>query len=148
MKGVLPDVNVLLAILHAEHEHASVAQAWLETQTDPAVIRICRVTHMGVLRLLTRRSVMGERLLSPEEAWSALETLLSDDRFVFVAEPLNLAEHWKSLSLTMSRGSSIDTDTYLASLALSLNLEFVTFDKGFSRFPGLDLNVLRPGVSS
>ena len=77
----LLDVNLPVAILHAEHEFAPLAQRWLETQTGYGSLLLCRVTQMGVLRLLTRRAMMRDRVLSGGEAWGYWRKLLSDDPF-------------------------------------------------------------------
>lgn len=57
----LLDVNLPVAILHAEHEFAPLAQRWLEAQTEPGSLLLCRVTQMGVM--------MRDRVLSGSEAW-------------------------------------------------------------------------------
>ena len=53
----LPDVNVLLALAAEGHTHHSSARDWFERQEDDSVA-ICRVTHMGLLRLLTNSKVL------------------------------------------------------------------------------------------
>ena len=53
----LPDVNVLLALVAAGHTHHASAHGWFETQ-EPDSVGICRVTQMGLLRLLTNPKVL------------------------------------------------------------------------------------------
>lgn len=141
--GSLPDVNVLLAILHAEHPHANLANKWLDEQRATGGIAVCRVTQMGLLRLLTRKVVMGERVLSAPKAWGYWNDLLSDSRFAFIEEPPGLEREWLTLSAALPSGASVNTDTYLAAFAQAGGLTLVTFDKGFARFPGLSVEILR-----
>jgi len=68
--ALLVDVNVLVALMHARHRHSQRAIQWLATQDAVGSIYICRVIQMGVLRLLTRKVVMQEDVLSPSEFWS------------------------------------------------------------------------------
>ena len=64
--GWLLDVNVWLALCSDRHEHHHAAANWLADVLEP--VYFCRVTQMSLLRLLTNPKVMGEDLLSPEEA--------------------------------------------------------------------------------
>lgn len=138
----LLDVNLALVILHGEHEHSPIAQTWLPEQKEPGSLLLCRVVQMGVLRLLTRRAMMGGRLLSAKEAWSYWNTLLSDGRFRPVEEPLGLEDAWESVAERLRTGACLDTDTYLAAFALAGGYTLATFDKGFIRFAGLQTELL------
>jgi predicted nucleic acid-binding protein len=53
----LPDVNVRLALAIDGHPHRRSAQAWLDAPPTGS-LAFCRVTGMGLLRLLTNRQVM------------------------------------------------------------------------------------------
>ena len=138
----LLDVNVLLALLHARHWHSRRAVAWLETRGDPGAIRLCRVVQMGALRLLTTRTVMQNDVLTAAEFWQGWDRLLRDDRFTLVQEPPALETAWRQLSRALPRGQVAGTDTYLAALAKARGWRLVTFDRGFTAFPGLEVEVL------
>ena len=55
VKTSLPDVNVLLALSAEGHVHHKPARLWFYAQLTDSVA-ICRVTQMGLLRLLTNSS--------------------------------------------------------------------------------------------
>ena len=54
----LPDVNVWIALAAEGHIHHVPAREWFAAQPD-ASVAFCRITQMGLLRLLTNPNVMG-----------------------------------------------------------------------------------------
>ena len=142
----LPDVNVLLALLAAGHtDHAS-AHEWFETR-EPDSVGICRVTQMGLLRLLTNPKVLPSGVYSINRAWDIANEILADKRAFFEYEPLELEATWIGMMRHKTVGPSSWTDAYLAAFAKQCNYEMVTFDRGFRRWTGLTLAVLgRPSA--
>lgn len=136
----LLDVNLTIAILHTEH--GPLARSWLAGQTEMGSLLICRATQMGVLRLLTRRAMMRDRVLEASEAWSYWRTLRSDERFRMVDEPVDLEEAWTRIGSKIQKGACLDTDTYLAAFALAGGHTLATFDGGFVLFEGLATEIL------
>jgi predicted nucleic acid-binding protein len=104
-------------------------------------VGLCRVSQMGVLRILTNRKWLKDEARSAEEVWSAWTTLLADDRFRVLEEPLGLEQEWRRRTLRLAPGSMIETDTYLAAFAVAAGLTLLTFDRGFQRFPGLAVEI-------
>lgn len=139
----LLDVNVWLALVVAEHTHASRARDWAESAKNDE-FALCRVTQMGLLRLLTNRHVMGEDVLPEDGAWRAFDRLISEPNIFFAAEPPALDRMWRGLTPSHS-GSNFWTDTYLAAFAQVSGYTLVTFDRGFSRYKNLRLKI--PGVA-
>jgi len=130
-KIFLPDVNVWLALISMRHIHNRVAVGWLaQCGGDP--LAFCRVSQMGLLRLLTNKHVMGVDVLRPGEAWRAYEGIMRDSRMRFVDEPSGFEAIWKSLMKASGPGAW--TDAYLMAFAKAHGLHVVTFDKGFERF--------------
>jgi hypothetical protein len=64
----LPDVNLWIGLTSNRHVHHAQAKAWLEGLGDER-IAFCRITELGLLRLLTNQHVMGEDVLAPPAAW-------------------------------------------------------------------------------
>jgi predicted nucleic acid-binding protein len=63
----LPDVNLWIGLTSNRHIHHAQAKAWLESM-EGARIAFCRITELGLLRLLTNQHVMGEEVLAPRPA--------------------------------------------------------------------------------
>jgi predicted nucleic acid-binding protein len=87
---------------------------------------------------------MGTSRLEPTQARHYFEQLLTDPRFALVGESHALESQWRGLAFSLPTRANINTDTYLAAFAIAGDFRLVTFDKGFSRFPGLDVEIIRP----
>ena len=64
----LADLNVWVALALAGHVHHGAARIWFE-EPQTRQIHFCRITQMGLLRLLTNRKVMGANVLAGTAAW-------------------------------------------------------------------------------
>jgi uncharacterized protein len=131
---LFPDVNVWLALTYEKHVHHGVAKRWFESLDDSARLFFCRVTQLGLLRLLTTEAVMrGDQVMSQDAAWQAYDRWLQDDRISFIAEPLALEDEFRGMS-RLRRPSPKDwADSYLAAFARVSNLTLVTFDHALHR---------------
>lgn len=144
MRHLLADVNVWLATVVGEHPHHRAAIRWWKERLLPAGDRIafCRLTQLGLLRLLTNERVMGPQRKTIPEAWSIYEQLRAARPVVFAPEPERtesfIARHCK----LGAKSSKFWTDSYLAAFARAGDLGLVTFDRDFTRFPGLELELL------
>jgi len=139
----LPDVNLLLALVAAGHIHHSAARHWFESRESHSVA-VCRVTQMGLLRLLTNPRVLPSGTCSIEKAWNIVDEVLDDGRVFFESEPPGLDERWIEMMKHRSAGPGSWTDAYLAAFARQRDFEMVTFDRGFNRWGELALTVLSP----
>jgi uncharacterized protein len=122
----LPDVNVWIALAIAEHIHHAPAQEWLDTSGGQ--VAFCRITQMGLLRILTNRHALGSDTLSPSLAWGAFDAFLRNTRISQIEEPPGLDRHWRAATLHEKLGSNWWTDTYLAAFAAAASFTLVTFD--------------------
>ena len=68
-KITLPDVKVGVALASDLHVHHGVARDWFMAVCE-AGTAFCRVTQMGLLRLLTNSRVMGDDVLNQQQAWA------------------------------------------------------------------------------
>ena len=138
----LPDVNVWLALAAEGHIHHVPARAWFSAQPDLAVA-FCRITQMGLLRLLTNAGVMGRAPRTIVQAWETFAHLRAGRRLVFATEPDGLEFAWRQLMTQAGVGPSSWTDSYLAAFAEAYSYSLVTFDAGFQRWPAVNLTLLR-----
>lgn len=137
----LADSNVWLAAVFTDHVHHAIARKWFEAQVDGACA-FCRVTQLALLRHLTNARIMGAFVQSQQAAWSSYEQLANDARVIFLPEPAALDASFRSLSQATSPSQEQWTDAFLAAFAIQSSAQFVTFDRGFKRFAGLDLHLL------
>jgi uncharacterized protein len=137
----LPDVNIWIALAAEGHVHHVPARDWFTAQPD-ASVAFCRITQMGLLRLLTNSNVMGRAPRTILQAWEAFEHLRADRRLVFATEPDAIESAWRQLMTQAGVGPSSWTDGYLAAFAEAHSYSLVTFDAGFERWPELKLTLL------
>jgi uncharacterized protein len=137
----LPDVNIWIALAAEGHVHHVPARDWFAAQPD-ASVAFCRITQMGLLRLLTNSSVMGGSPRTVVQAWETFARLRADRRLVFAAEPDRVESDWRQLMTQAGVGPSSWTDAYLAAFAGAHSCSLVTFDAGFQRWPALKLKLL------
>ena len=144
MRYLLADVNLWLATLVADHPHHDAAIAWWrETVADPDQrVAFCRITQLGLLRLLTNERVMGRQRKTVDEAWSIYERALAARPVVFAPEPEGTEALLAQQCGLGGSSGKFWTDSYLAAFARAGSLALVTFDRDFERFPALELILL------
>lgn len=133
----LPDVNVLFPLLVSRHVHRSAALEWFDG-VDVAQVAVCRLTKLGVLRLLCTPQIMGADALTPTAAIEAFGALEADERISVAAEPEGVDAVLKRLVTRCATTPNLWSDAYLAAFAKQAGLRLVLFDRGFAKFPGLD----------
>ena len=134
----LPDVNVWIALAAEGHVHHLPARKWFAKQ-PAASVAFCRITQMGLLRLLTNSSVMGRGPRTIVQAWDTFAQLRADRRSVIAVEPDGVESAWRQLMTQAGVGPSSWTDACLAAFAEAHSFTLVTFDTGFQRWPALKL---------
>ena len=116
MTTSLPDVNILLALVAEGHTHHESAREWFRAQGSDSVA-ICRVTQMGLLRLLTNPKVLSSGVCSIQRAWEVSNEILTDKRVFFDSEPPRIEAAWMAMMQHPAARSSSWTDAYLAAFA-------------------------------
>jgi hypothetical protein len=137
----LLDVNVWLALAVEGHpQHKAALKAWSQL-TRPS---FCRLTQLGLLRLLCNPRVMGGAVLEPAAAWEAYQHLTHGGAAEFVDEPAGLDARLKHFANGAKAARDFWTDAYLAAFARCAGLRLVSFDSGFTRYKELAFLILEP----
>jgi predicted nucleic acid-binding protein len=92
---ILPDINVWVSIVSTSHEAHRSSTQWLAGVPTHESVVFCRVTQLGMLRLLTTSSVMKNEVMTQREAWAVYENLLLDRRMNLTADSPGLSGHLK-----------------------------------------------------
>ena len=138
----IADANVLFPLLVQGHAAHQVVRRWWEEQPD-ATVGSCLLTRLAVLRLLTNKVAMNGMPVTPDEAVQAWRQLQNDPRSLQIeAEPIGHEPRFVALISGREPTPNLWTDAWLAALALSLDYEMTTFDRGFKSFRGLKLRLL------
>lgn len=139
-KRCLPDVNVWFALAVADHPHHQTALAWWHE--DSQLAGFCRLTQLGLLRLLTTASAMGGLPLTNQEAWGVFDGFLADSRVRVFPELPALDDRFRSLSGAPQAAPKVWIDAYLAAHAAANDATLVTFDRAFTSY-GIECRILR-----
>jgi len=144
----LLDLNAWLALFLEGHSQHGIARQWYEAEPlAPDDLSFCRPTEMGFLRLLTQQRVMqacGLDAFTNDAAVGFLSQAQRDQAIGFVGEAPGTRALWLALSRNGQTSPKIWMDAYLAALAITQELELVTFDQGFRNYldSGLNLQLL------
>jgi toxin-antitoxin system PIN domain toxin len=118
----LPDVNVLVALLHPGHVHHRSAQRWFGSAVRFATTPI---TESGLLRVALNPAVTGPAA-SANAALASLRSLREHERAVFLPDDSSLAE--PKIDLTGLVSFRQVPDLHLLNLAAHHSAQLVTFD--------------------
>jgi hypothetical protein len=131
-----PDLNVWLALSVAGHSHTSDSWHWMKLLPSDARLIFSRYTQIGLLRLLTNTSVMGEQTLTLRNAWSVYDRWLEDPRVEFYPEPRNVDAAFRHITelFAMQQASKAVGDCWLLASARELQATLVTFDRALHDF--------------
>ncbi len=119
-----------LALSWANHMHSEAAWAWFSRQEDNRFY-FCRLTQLGLLRLLATSAVMGKDVRTIGEAWKVFDRWLEDSRVGIRPEPFDLDVAFRAATRPFSRLSSPKAlgDCYLRAVSQVTDATLVTFDR-------------------
>jgi len=137
MKPFLADVSVWVALTYDRHVDHAVVRRWFDSSADDCFF--CRISQLGLLRLLTNSSLMGGDVQSQQQAWRVYDRTRRHPRVGFQIEPDGLEAQFRELTQSTHPRTKHWPDAYLAALALTADLRVVTLDKAFPRVSGLDV---------
>jgi uncharacterized protein len=125
-----PDINVWAALTYEGHAHHQIAAKWFATLESDDTLVFCRLTQLGLLRLLTTPAVMGDEVMTQPQAWAAYDRWQQDPRVEFVDEPTEIEARFRALTRLRQPATKDWADSYLAAFATVGQLTLVTFDRG------------------
>lgn len=139
----LPDLNLWLALVDADHEHHPRACHYWKNEAA-ANIAFCRVTMLGLLRLLTNARAMHGAPFTPVEAWNAYHAFSALPEVVFIEDSLAAEKRFELWTRRIAFPPHAWTDAWIASIAASVGARVVSFDADFTAYPELSFLHLRP----
>ncbi len=136
MTSYLIDINVWLSLSWGLHPFSPAAHRWLSS-LPPSQTRLlfCRITQLGLLRLLTNRMVMGASVQSASEGFEVFDRWMQDPRVEFATEAKGLGNSFRQTMRAFPKGQAtkLIMDAYLVAFAEGNAAALVTFDKGLAR---------------
>lgn len=138
MTSYLIDINVWLALTWRLHPASPVAHKWLATLAkEKTRLVFCRITQLGLLRLLTNEAVMGDSVLNIAQALLVFDQWCEDPRVELVTEPKGMEpafrhaaeEFAKRAATKVLPARKVLMDAYLCGFAETEQATLVTLDK-------------------
>lgn len=134
---LVPDINVLVRALILDAERHRDAQDWLESASaGTQEVGIPSVVLSGLVRVLTDRSIFTNAVTTPV-ALAHCRELRAMGRYRELHSDRGHWDIFERLLLEARVAGPAVSDAYLAAFAIQHDATFVTFDRGFARFPGL-----------
>jgi uncharacterized protein len=127
MRSLL-DVNVLIALLDADHMSHGAAWAWFREHSRSGWAS-CPITQNGSIRILSHPSYPNARTVT--EVVERLRAATADQAHEFWADSCSVLDD-HIVDVTRVHGPKQLTDVYLLALAVRQQGRFVTFDSGIS----------------
>ena len=124
MRALL-DINVLLALLDADHVDHSVARTWLSSEIDHGWSS-CALTQNGFVRVISQPRYPSP--VPPAQAIRRLSRATSSGYHTYWPCEMSLLDE-EIFDRTRIHGPRQVTDAYLIALAVSREARFVTFDR-------------------
>jgi len=141
---ILPDVNVLIYAFRRDSPHHALCRRWLiDLVSGDSVFGVSPLTLAAVVRITTNpRAFRAPSSLA--EAFGYCDDILGQP-LCRVVDPGD--RHWaifRQLCIdTETRGARM-TDAWFAALAIESGCTWITLDRDFARFPGLNWRVPEP----
>ncbi len=135
---ILADVNVLIYAFRADAPQHRACRNWLESIVHGDVrYGVSPLALSALVRVVTNKRAFPNP--TPiAEAFAFCERLLRDPNASTVEPGAN---HWRIFERLCRDGGIVGprvTDAWYAALAIEHGCRFITFDRDFARFPGLD----------
>jgi toxin-antitoxin system PIN domain toxin len=139
---LVPDLNVVINAETRSSGNHERARSWFDAVGNGAeTVAIPEMVLLGFVRITTGEGVKENRI-DQRRAFEVCDSLRRMPAFGPISEG---PRHWSIFrEIVFSSGVSGKdiTDAYLAAFAIENDATFVTFDRGFRRFPGVRLEVL------
>jgi toxin-antitoxin system PIN domain toxin len=123
-----------VALTYERYVHHIIARGWFEDLEPTTRLFFCRITQLGLLRLLSVEAIMGpDQAKNQQEAWKAYHRWLGDERVELLNEPAELETYFRDLTRPPHAAPKDLADSYLAALAAAPRLTLVTFGRALQR---------------
>ncbi len=133
----LADANLLLYAVNEDSPFHDPARAWLEeVLSGSETVAFTWSVLIAFLRLSTKTAVFPKPLKT-EEAFSLMESWLTQPCVTVIHPAERHAQILKELLNPLGTAGNLTTDAHLAAIAIEHGAQLCSCDSDFARFPGL-----------
>ncbi|MGE9294314.1 MAG: TA system VapC family ribonuclease toxin [Puniceicoccales bacterium] len=138
----LLDNNILIYALRPDSPNHMASKRWLEDSLNAGnSIRLFPTVEVGFIRVATHPKIFSPATPVAEAA-QFLQFLCSLPTVEICSWTDTTRERWLTLCQDMGLTGNDCNDAMLAALCYERNMRLISCDKGFKRFPGLQLRLL------
>ncbi len=135
---ILPDVNVLVYAFRSDADRHALCKQWLEgVQTGDARFAISPLALAAMVRISTDGRIFRQPSATDEALFFCNEIMRHPLCSVVQAGERHWSIFGRLCAEAKIRGPRI-TDAWYAALAIEHGCTWITFDRDYARFPGLD----------
>lgn len=135
---ILADVNVLIYALRTDSPEHARHKRWLESVVNsPVTYGVSPQVLASVVRICTNPRVYA-RPSAQEDVFAFCQALLAQPSASIIVPG---ARHWtifESLCKVAGATGNLVQDAWFAALAIEAGAQWITTDRDYARFPGLD----------
>ena len=133
----LVDANVLLYAVNSDASRHDASRRWIDDAlSGSATVAFAWIALLAFVRLSTKVGLFPSPLRI-DEAMNRVDAWLGAPPAVVVEPTRDHARIVRSLLEPIGVGSNLVNDAHLAAFAIEHQCEVVTFDRDFTRFPGV-----------
>ncbi len=137
----LVDANVLLYAVNEDAPRHIESRRWLDgALSGGAAVAFAWIALLAFVRLSTKQKLFANPL-SPAGAVGRVEDWLAQPSAVVVEPTARHLDLVRALLEPLGTGGNLVNDAHLAALALEFRCQIVSFDRDFSRFGGVELEI-------
>jgi toxin-antitoxin system PIN domain toxin len=138
---ILPDVNVLIYAFRRDSAQHAVCRPWLaDLVLGDSRFGVAVMALAAVVRITTNPRVY-KTPSTPAEAFAFCDNILGQPHCQIVAPGERHWDIFRRLCMETDSGGARATDAWFAALAIEWGCEWITFDRDYARFPGLNWRV-------
>lgn len=134
---LLLDVNILVQVHREDADrHGEIWEWMIAALQGPAGVAVSDLALSGCLRIITHPRVFKEPTPISEAIEFVEDFRARDEVHILAPGP----DHWRIFTRLCQQGDAVGNlipDAFHAALALESGCEWISMDRGFSRFPGL-----------
>jgi uncharacterized protein len=135
---ILADVNVLIYAFRSDSAYHPICKPWLDrVVSDDAQFGVSPLALSAVARITTHPRIY-EQPSSIDAVLAYCDNLLSQPHCEVVEPGERHWEIFERLCIQANIAGGRVTDAWFAALAIEHGCTWITYDRDYSRFPGLD----------
>lgn len=138
----MPDVNVLVAAFRTDLDMHEQARSWLEDTLESEFLAVSSLVATGFVRVITNRRIFRAPD-SLELALAKLKSVIDQEKVLFVNPGQKFWNEFEILAIDGGAVANLVSDAAHAAVAIEHGATWVTYDKNFSRFSKLQLELLK-----